>query len=160
MLYSCNPLYITKYKHPENSVQKYKFIEIPDFSKLEGEWVPYESNITIPDMIANILIEQKNFEIVDRTTKAITNENERVLVVRGVVTKFDRGCKFCEILHFGIYDSGLGSIYVWIQLVDKKTDVVISEFSLRGRAKKPGHGKSRYIRVVDKTVEFINEING
>ena len=160
LLTSCNPLYTTVYKKPGKEEQKYKYVEIQDFSKLEGEWVPYDSNITIPDMIANKLIEQNNFEIVDRTEKAITNENENILVVRGTVTKFEAGCKFCEWLHLGVNDSGLGSISIWVQLVDKRNDLVISEFSLRGKAKKPGHGIYRYVRVVDKTVEFINKING
>ena len=159
-LSSCTPLYQTVYKTPENQTQNYKYIVIQDFSKLEGEWVPYDSNTTIPDMIANKLLEQDNFKIVDRTENAITDENERVLLVRGTVTKFENGCKFCEWLHMGVNDSGLGSISIWVQLVDKQSDTVISEFSLRGRAKKPGHGKYRYIRVVDQTVKFINEING
>lgn len=160
LLSSCNPLYTTVYKKPETGVSKYKHVEIQDFSKLEGEWVPYDSNITIPDMIANKLLEQNKFEIVDRSQKAISDMSSRVLLVRGTVTKFEAGCKFCEWLHFGINDSGLGSISIWVQLIDRQTDQVISEFSLRGKAIKPGHGNFRYIRVVDQTVEYINEING
>lgn len=155
---SCGPLYITTYKNSEKPVQKYNFVEIPDFNKIEGEWIPYDSPVNIPDLIAKKLIEQGNFAAVDRTGNAFDKQND-VLLVKGVVTRFDRGCKFCEWIFFGIEDSGLGSMYVWVQLIDKKSGILITDFSLRGRAKKPGYGNSRYTRVVDKTVEIINEKN-
>lgn len=158
-LFSCSaPLYTTTYKNTEKPVQKYSFVEIPDFSKLKGEWIPYDSPVNIPDLIAKKLIEQGNFAVVDRTGNAFDSEND-VLLVKGTVTRFDRGCKYCEWLFFGLEDNGLGSMYVWVQLIDKKSGILVTDFSLRGRAKKPGHGNSRYTRVVDKTVQIINEKN-
>ncbi|MGH7885909.1 MAG: hypothetical protein ACRENO_09470 [Thermodesulfobacteriota bacterium] len=157
-LFSCGPLYITTYKNSEKPVQKYEYVEIPDFRKTEGEWVPYDSNVNIPDLIAKKLIEQGIFKIVDRSGKAL-DADSNVLLVKGVVTRFDRGCKFCEWIFFGIDDSGLGSMSVWVQLIDKKSGTLITDFSIRARAKKPGYGNSRYTRVVDKTVEIINQKN-
>lgn len=158
ILLSCGPLYITTYKNSQIPVQKYEYIEIPDFRKSEGQWVPYDSGVNIPDLIARELLAQGNFKIVDRSGEAIS-KNRDVLLVKGAVTRFDRGCKFCEWFFLGIEDSGLGSIYVWVQLIDKKSGELITDFSLRGRATKPGHGNSRYTRVVEKTVEIINEKN-
>ncbi len=158
-LLSCGAsLDITTYKDSEKPVKKYNFIEIPDFNKIKGEWIPYDSPVNIPDLIAKKLIDQGNFALVDRTGNAFEDESE-VLLVKGNVTRFDRGCKYCEWAFFGINDSGLGSMYVWVQLIDKKSGILITDFSLRGRAVKPGHGNSRYTRVVDKTVEIINGKN-
>lgn len=157
-LLSCGPLYITTYKNSQIPVQKYEFIEIPDFRKSEGQWVPYDSGVTIPDMIAERLIEQGNFKIVDRSGNAISSSSD-VLLVKGTVTRFDSGCKFCEWFFFGIDDSGKGSTYVWVQLIDRESGELITDFSIRARAKEPGHGKSRYTRLVDKIVEIINDKN-
>lgn len=146
-------------KRPEKNSYYYQVVEIPDFDKTDHQWVPYDSNKEIPDMVAEELRKDSSF------TKIFRNKNDdargdRVMVVKGKVIGYDRGCKYCERYSLGINDKGKGVIYVGIQLIDKRTGAIIADASVSGRAKDPGYGRSKYVRVRDEIVKFIQDING
>jgi len=133
-------------------------VEIPDFGKTDHEWVPFDSYSEIPDMVAEDLRNNNHFRKILRT-KSDDSSGERVLLVKGTVTGYDRGCKYCEWYSFGINDKGKGVIYVGIQLIDKNTGLIITDADVSGRAKDPGYGRSKYIRVRNEIVDLIQHIN-
>ncbi|MGI9533724.1 MAG: hypothetical protein ACR2NW_02135 [Thermodesulfobacteriota bacterium] len=157
-LYGCGAQYTTVYKQPVQTGKKYEIILIPDFSKSESEFVPLDSVTLIPDMISDKLLETGRYKIIDRNSGPLTGDSD-FLLVKGTVTGFIKGCKYCEMIFMGINDRGKGRTSVWVQLIDGKTGELITDFGAQGTAKKPGHGKSRYIRIVDIITEKINEIN-
>lgn len=156
---ACTPLSKTVYKETGHNTERYSVVQIPDFKKLDDNWVPYDSATLIPDMLYDRLLTSGNYELVERTSDPVDTE-ERVLLVNGYVTFFQSGCKFCEWFFLGINDKGKGTTSVWVRLEDKSTGEVISEMSLHGRAEDPGHGQSRYTRIVDgiySTIENVSE---
>ena len=157
-LYGCGSQFTTVYKRPVQTGMKYEIVQIPDFSKTESEFVPLDSVTLIPDMISDTLLETGKYNIIDRSSSPILG-NEDFLLVKGVVTGFIKGCKYCEMIFMGIDDRGKGRTSVWVRLIDGKSGGLITDFGVQGTAKKPGHGKSRYIRVVDVITEKINGIN-
>ena len=158
LLYGCGAQFTTVYKQPVQTGKKYEIVQIPDFSKTETEFVPLDSVTLIPDMVSDELLETGNYNIIDRSSVPVGGE-EDFLLVKGAVTGFIKGCKYCEMIFMGIDDRGKGRTSVWVQLIDGKTGDLITDFGVQGTAKKPGHGKSRYIRVVDVITEKINQIN-
>jgi hypothetical protein len=145
-------------KKPESNSYNYQVVEIPDFDKTDHEWVPYDSYSEIPDMVAEELRKNNQFRKILRN-KSDDSPGDRVLLVRGTVTGYDRGCKYCERYSFGLNDKGKGVVYVGIQLIDKNTGLIIADASVFGRAKDPGYGRSKYIRVKDEIVHLIQRIN-
>ena len=154
---SCYPLMTNVHKKPDTNNYEFEIVQIPDFKKTDEEWVPYDSNIVIPDMLAEKLQNEGSYKFVDRSTTEYQT-NDKVLLVKGYVTGFEKGCKYCEWIFLGINDKGKNTTSVWIQLVDKSNGELISDFGVHGRAKDPGHGNSRYIRVVDEITRVIKEI--
>lgn len=146
-------------KAPEGSLVRYQIIEIPNFNKTNLEWVPYDSYTEIPDLVAEKLRDTNRFKRIMRN-ELNGSSNSDVLIVKGTVTGFDRGCKFCEWFSLGINDNGKGTVYVWVKLIDKKTGRTITDASINGRASSPGYGRSRYIRVSEEIVELIEKTNG
>lgn len=155
---SCTPLSKQVYKAPSDTGKDYDVVQIPDFRKTESIWVPYDSTTVIPDMLYERLLESDKFTLVERKSQPV-KYGERVLEVRGVVTDYDRGCKFCEWFFFGINDKGKSTTSVWVELVDKSSGEIISDFSLHGRAEDPGYGRSRYTRVVEEIHSVINSVS-
>ena len=54
-------------------------------------------------------------------------------------------------------DKGKSSVTVRINLIDKNTGEMIADQSIEGRAKPPGYGESRYIRVRDEIVSLVTK---
>lgn len=157
-LSSCTPLSKHVYKPPTTTGTDFEVVQIPDFRKNDSIWVPYDSTTLIPDMIYERLLESDKFTLVERSSQPVRH-NERVLEVRGVVTDYHRGCKFCEWFYFGINDKGKSTISVWVELVDRSTGEIVTDFSLHGRAEDPGHGRSRYTRVVNEISSVIENLS-
>ncbi|MDA2919372.1 hypothetical protein MYX76_07770 [Desulfobacterota bacterium AH_259_B03_O07] len=154
----CTASYTVINKKPDSKRTKYDVIEIPNFDKTELEWVPYDSYAVIPDMIAEKLRDTNQFRMIKRTESNSFSE-EGVLVIKGTVTGYDRGCKYCEWYSLGINDKGKGALYLGIRLIDKNTGDTITDASVYGRAKDPGYGRSKYIRVTDEIVDLIEKVN-
>jgi len=157
-LSGCGAQFTTVYKQPVQTGKKYEVIQLPDFSKTDSEFVPLDSVTLIPDMISDELVETGMFKVIDRSSESVSGD-EDYLLVKGVVTGFIKGCKYCEMIFMGIDDRGKGRTSVWIQIIDGKSGMLITDFGVQGTAKKPGHGESRYIRIVDIITEKIIEIN-
>jgi curli biogenesis system outer membrane secretion channel CsgG len=154
----CAPTKTVFYKKPDKSkTASYQVIEIPNFTKTDKEWVPYDSYTQIPDMIAEKLRTSNRFSEIRRSSSNSASE-ERVLLVQGSVTGYSRGCKFCEWF-IRVNDKGKSSVSVRVRLIDKATGEILADTSIQGRAKKPGYGKSRYVRIVDEIVSLIQGIN-
>lgn len=160
VLISCSPIKIISYKNiDKNLTYSYKIIELPNFDKTDENWVPYDSNTIIPDMVAKSLKSQyKDLEVI-RTSSEFSRprtqiSGEHILLVKGKVTNYNRGCKYCEWL-LRRNDKGKSSVTVRINLVDKNTGEIIADQSIEGRAKPPGYGESRYIRVRDEIVSLV-----
>lgn len=159
LLGSCTPLSKQVYKTPPVQTKRdYDVVQIPDFRKNEDIWVPYDSTTEIPDMLYERLLESGMYSLVERNSGPVEYD-ERVLVVKGVVTDYDRGCKFCEWFFFGINDKGKSTTSVWVELVDKSTGEIITDFSLHGRAEDPGYGRSRYTRIVEEIQSVIEKVS-
>lgn len=157
VLPGCSATKTVFYKPPVNKIGKYQIIEIPDFNKTDKEWVPYDSGSQIPDMVAERLRAGSHFSEIRRSGSSVASE-EKVLLVEGTVTGYNPGCKLCE-WYIRINDKGKSSVSVRVQLVDKATGDVIADASIEGRAKKPGYGESRYIRITDEIVKLIQNVN-
>lgn len=159
---SCSPVKIISYKNiDEHHNYSYKIIEIPDFDKTQETWVPYDSYTIIPDMVAEALETQYEDLEVIRTKSEFSIPRSKVdgsniLLVKGKVTNYNRGCKFCE-WYLRRNDKGKSSITVRINLIDKNTGELIADQSITGRAKSPGYGESRYYRVRDEIMGLIVE---
>ncbi|NIP30570.1 MAG: hypothetical protein GTN99_05265 [Candidatus Dadabacteria bacterium] len=162
-LISCSPIKIISYKNIDNNLNySYEIIEIPDFDKTQETWVPYDSSTIIPDMVAQSLQSQfKDLEVIRTSTEYSRPRTQvagnNILLVKGKVTNYDRGCKYCEWL-LRRNDKGKSSITVRINLIDKNTGELITDQSIEGRAKKPGYGESRYIRVRDEIVSLVHKV--
>ncbi|GBD39516.1 hypothetical protein HRbin37_01798 [bacterium HR37] len=153
----CSPKRVFFYKKPEKDsrIADYKILEIPNFSRTTKEWVPYDSAWEIPDMVAEKLKTTNHFKEIIR---GYTDKREGVLLVKGEVTGYNRGCKFCEWF-IRINDKGKSSVSVRVMLVDKKTNEILADASIEGRAKSPGYGRSRYIRIVDEITKLIEKVD-
>jgi|GEM_PF-810674 hypothetical protein len=153
----CSPKRVFFYKKPEKDsrIVDYKILEIPNFSKTTKEWVPYESAWEIPDMVTEKLKTSNHFKEIIR---GHTDKREGVLLVKGEVTGYNRGCKFCEWF-IRINDKGKSSVSVRVMLVDKKTNEILADASIEGRAKSPGYGRSRYIRIVEEITKLIERVD-
>ena len=156
-LIACAPTNVILYKQPDGKVAKYDVIEIPNFTKTDAEWVPYESYTEIPDLLAEKLRTTNEFKEI-RRSESNTPSQERVLLVKGTVTGYNRGCKYCEWL-IRVNDKGKGSVSVWVRLIDKTTGDALTDVGIEGRATKPGYGKSRYVRIVDEIEYLIGNVN-
>ncbi len=157
-IYGCGAQFTTVYKQPVPTGKKYEIIQIPDFTKTDTEFVPLDSVTLIPDMLAEILLASGKYRVIDRSSGPVES-SENVLIVKGVVTGFIKGCKYCEMIFMGLDDRGKGRTSVWVQLIDGNTGELITDFGTQGTAKKPGHGKSRYVRVVDIIADKIEQLN-
>lgn len=155
-LYGCNATKTVFYRPPDKKIAKYQIIEIPDFNKTDKEWVPYDSGSQIPDMVVERLRADGYFNEIRRSRSDGTSER-RVLLVEGTVTGYKPGCKLCE-WYIRINDKGKSSVSVRVKLVDKATGDVIADASIEGRAKKPGYGKSRYVRIADEIARLIENL--
>ena len=51
------------------------------------------------------------------------------------------------------------SVQVWVTLIDSTTGDILADLGIDGRAKEPGHGRSKYTRVVDEIVKVIETVN-
>jgi len=157
-LYGCGAQFTTVYKQPVQTGKKYEIIQIPDFNITETEFVPLDSVTLIPDMISEKLLTTGNYRVIERAQVPV-DSTQNVLIVKGIVTGFIKGCKYCEMIFMGLDDRGKGRTSVWVQLIDGSTGELITDFGTQGTAKKPGYGKSRYIRIVDIIAEKIEELN-
>ncbi|NIP37890.1 MAG: hypothetical protein GWO07_02405 [Candidatus Dadabacteria bacterium] len=159
----CSPIKIINYKDIDNNINySYEIIEIPDFDKTEENWVPYDSNTIIPDMVAKSLESQYAHIEITRTSSEFFRprssvSGKNILLVKGKVTNYSRGCKYCEWF-LRRNDKGKSSVTVRINLIDKSTGEIIADKSIEGRAKKPGYGESRYIRVRDEIVSLVEKV--
>lgn len=160
MLAGCfSPSNVNVYKAPESTYESYEVILIPDFRKTDLEWVPYDSGVEIADMVAEELRTKNNTEVVSRSSTYETNGQQRVLIVRGVVSGYVRGCKYCEYIFRGIKDKGKMSVQVWVTLIDGTTGDILADVGIDGRATGSGTGRSKYTRVVDEIVNVIEAVN-
>jgi len=157
-IYGCGAQFTTVYKQPVPTGKKYEIIQIPDFGKTDTEFVPLDSVSLIPDMLAEKLLESGKYRVIDRSSAPV-DSNENVLIVKGVVTGFIKGCKYCEMIFMGLDDRGKGRTSLWVQFIDGNSGELITDFGTQGTAKKPGYGKSRYIRVVDIIADKIEQLN-
>ena len=158
LLSSCGSQFVTVYKQPAPMDRNYEIIQIKDFTKTDKEFVPLDSVTLIPEMLAEKLLGTGKFTLIDRSNAPLDVDTD-YLVVNGVVTGFIKGCKYCEMIFMGIDDRGKGRTSVWVQLIDGQSGELITDFGVQGTAKKPGHGESRYIRIVDIIEEKIRELN-
>lgn len=154
-----SPTNVNVYQAPESTYESYEVILIPDFRKTDLEWVPYDSGVEIADMVAEELRTKNNTEVVSRSSTYETNGQQRVLVVRGVVSGYVRGCKYCEYIFRGIKDKGKMSVQVWVTLIDGTTGDILADVGIDGRATGSGTGRSKYTRVVDEIVKVIEVVN-
>ena len=161
LLFGCTngPTNVNVFKAPEAAYSNYEVIVIPDFRKTDLEWVPYDSGTEIADMVAETLRTQNKFKVISRSDKFEGPANERVLVVDGIVSGYKRGCKYCEYIFQGIDDKGKMSVQVRVTLVDETTGEILADVGIDGRAKPPGTGRSKYVRVVDEIVKVIDAVN-
>jgi len=158
ILIGCSPAKTVFYKTPDIKIANYQIIEMPNFNKNDKEWVPYDSASLIPDMVAEKLRTSNHFNEIIRSESNIASR-ERVLLVKGTVTGYKPGCKFCEFLAGRINDKGKSSVSVRVKLIDKTTGDVLADAEMEGRAKNPGTGSSRYTRVVDEIVKLISNVS-
>ena len=159
ILIGCTPTNVNVYQAPKSAHDNYEVILIPDFRKSDLEWVPYDSGVEIADMVAEELRATNNVDVVSRSSTYETNGQQKVMLVRGVVSGYVRGCKYCEYAFRGIKDKGKGSVQVWVTLIDDTTGEVLAEVGIDGRAKGPGTGRSKYTRVVDEIVSIVEVVN-
>ena len=159
ILIGCTPTNVNVYQAPKSTYESYEVILIPDFRKTDLEWVPYDSGVEIADMVAEELRTQNNVEVVSRSSTYDKVGDERVLIVRGVVSGYVRGCKYCEYAFRGIKDKGKMSVQVWVTLIDGTTGEILADVGIDGRAKSPGTGRSKYTRVVDEIVNVVEVVN-
>ena len=159
IILGCTPTTVNVYKAPESTYESYEVILIPDFRKTDLEWVPYDSGVEIANMVAEELRTKNNVEVVSRSSTYETAGSEKVMLVRGTVSGYVRGCKYCEYIFRGIKDKGKMSVQVWVTLIDDTTGEVLADVGIDGRAKGPGTGRSKYTRVVDEIVEIIEVVN-
>ena len=110
-------------------------------------------------MVAEQLSQDNEFEVISRSSIDSTEPGERALIVRGTVSGYVRGCKYCEWIFMGIKDKGKMSVQVWVTLIDNTTGETLADVSIDGRAKGPGTGRSKYTRVVDEIVKVIETVN-
>ncbi len=143
------------HKPLQNTSTQYVVIEIPNFAHSEENWVPYDSVSVIPDMVAERLRIDGNFNEIKRNGEASA---ENALLLMGKVINYDPGCKFCEWF-FGFNDHGKSSVAVRVEFIDKMSGEVIVDVEIEGKAKKPGTGRSRYIRIVDELVSIVKSVN-
>ena len=155
----CTPKTVNVYKAPEARSDSYQVVVIPDFRKTDLEWVPYDSGSEIADMVAEELSKDNEFEVISRSSIDSTEPGERVLIVRGTVSGYVRGCKYCEWIFMGIKDKGKMSVQVWVTLIDNTTGETLADVSIDGRATGPGTGRTKYTRVVDEIVKVIETVN-
>ncbi|MCH8029897.1 MAG: DUF4410 domain-containing protein [Candidatus Dadabacteria bacterium] len=117
--------------------------------------MPYDSVSVIPDMVAERLRIDGNFNEIRRNGEASA---ENALLLMGKVINYDPGCKFCEWF-FGFNDHGKSSVAVRVEFIDKMSGEIIVDVEIEGKAKKPGTGRSRYIRIVDELVSIVKSVN-
>lgn len=154
-----SPTNVNVHQAPKSTYESYEVILIPDFRKTDLEWVPYDSGVEIADMVAEELRTKNNIEVVSRSSSYDKVGDERVLIVRGVVTGYVRGCKYCEYAFRGIKDKGKMSVQVWVTLIDGTTGEILADVGIDGRAKSPGTGRSKYARVVEEIVKVVEVVN-
>ncbi len=155
----CAPSTVNYHKAPDANYASYDVVVVPDFRMSDLEWLPLDSGEEIANMIAEELQKSNNFKVISRTESQNGYYDGRTLLVNGTVTGYTRGCKYCEMAYRGFKDKGKGSIQVWVTLVDQTTGETISDVGVDGRAKPPGHGRSKYIRVVEEIVNIIDIVN-
>lgn len=155
----CTPTNVNVYQAPEVKSESYQVVVIPDFRKTDLEWVPYDSGSEIANMVAEELRKDNQFKVISRGALNNAELDERVLIVRGTVSGYVRGCKYCEWIFRGIQDKGKMSVQVWVTLIDSTTGETLADVGIDGRAKEPGHGRSKYTRVVDEIVKVIEVVN-
>lgn len=158
VLTACAPTNVIVYKEPERNSAKYDVVQISTLDKTDAEWVPYDSGTMIADMVAEKLRKTNHFSVIGRSESNADLEG-RVLLVKGTVTGYTRGCKYCERL-IRVNDKGKGSVSVRVKLIDKATGETLADAVIEGRAKEPGYGRSRYIRVANEIVKLIESVNG
>ena len=134
-------------------------VVIPDFRKTDLEWVPYDSGTEIADMVAEELRKDNEFEVISRSPLDNQELDQRVLLVRGTVSGYVRGCKYCEFIFRGIKDKGKMSVQVWVTLIDSTTGEILADVGIDGRATGPGTGRTKYTRVVDEIVKVVETVN-
>ena len=154
-----SPTNVNVYKAPESTYESYEVILIPDFRKTDLEWVPYDSGVEIADMVAEELRTKENVSVVSRSSTYDSGGQQRALLVRGTVSGYVRGCKYCEYVFRGAGDKGKMSVQVWVTLIDSTTGKVLADVGIDGRAKDSGTGRSKYTRVVDEIVEIVEVVN-
>jgi len=159
LISGCTPTTVNVYKAPDIKSESYQVVVIPDFRKTDLEWVPYDSGTEIADMVADELRKEDQFKVISRSPSVNGLSDNRVLVVRGTVSGYTRGCKYCEMAYRGIKDKGKMSVQVMVTLIDNTTGETLAEVGIDGRAKAPGYGRSKYIRVVDEIVKVIETVN-
>lgn len=155
----CTPTTVNVYKEPEVRSESYQVVVIPDFRKTDLEWVPYDSGTEIADMVADELRKDNEFKVISRSPLDNVGLDERVLIVRGTVSGYVRGCKYCEYIFRGIKDKGKMSVQVWVTLIDRTTGEILADVGIDGRATGSGTGKAKYTRVVNEIVKVVETVN-
>ena len=161
LIFGCakGPTNVNVFVTPKSASSNYQVVLIPDFRKTDLEWVPYDSGTEIADMVAEELRTQDRFKVISRADEFQVTSDQKVLLVDGIVSGYTRGCKYCEYIFQGFDDKGKMSVQVRVTLVDDRTGEVLADVGIDGRAKPPGTGRSKYIRVVDEIVKVIDAVN-
>jgi uncharacterized protein DUF4410 len=157
LLLGCEAQKTVLHKPLNGEIANYRIIEIPNFNGSDKYWVPSDSVSVIPDMVAERLKGNDHFDEIIRSESDDLAPGDRVLLVRGTVTDYDPGSKLREWLSLGLGDWGKSKVYVKVELVDKTTNNVIADAQMEGRVKEPETDASRYTRVVDEIVKFIED---
>ena len=159
LISGCTPTNINTYKAPQSNSIDYEIVLIPDFRKTDLEWVPHDSGVVIADMIAEELRTQNEFQVISRSADAGDFKGQSTLLVQGTVSGYTRGCKYCEYTLGKMKDKGKMSVQILLTIKDNNTGEILADVGIDGRAKAPGHGRSKYYRVVEETLKVIDTVN-
>ncbi len=159
LISGCTPTNINIYTAPQSNSIDYEVILIPDFRKTDLEWVPYDSGVVIADMVGEDLRKQTEFQVISRSADAKGFKGQSTLLVQGTVSGYVRGCKYCEYTLGKMKDKGKMSVQVLLTIKDNNTGEILADVGIDGRAKAPGHGRSKYYRVVEEILKVIDTVN-
>lgn len=155
LVLGCSARKTVFHKPLQNTSTHYVVIEIPNFAHSDSNWVPYDSVSIIPDMVAEQLRRDDFFSQIKRSDGTSV---DNALLLAGKVINYDPGCKYCEWF-FGFNDNGKSSVAVRVEFIDRASGEIIADVEIEGKAKSPGTGRSRYVRIVDELVSIVKSVN-
>ncbi|GEM_PF-5923145 len=155
LLAACATTKIAVLKTTEVKFSRYSRVEIPDFSVKTSLIVPKEVLQAIPDQIAAQLTKEQLFTYIMRHS---TPCQERVLVIKGVVTQYKPGSRLKRGLTFGIGQVGAGFVIVRITFFDKESNQKIAALDVKGQVNwgiTGGSLRTCYKTIAKEVVNFI-----